>query len=310
MTELFNKHGVIHQFSNVNRPQQNAFVERKHQHLLNVARAIYFQPRVPIKYWSEYILTSTYLINRTPSFKLQNKSPYELLYQAKVDYNSFRAFKCLAYASTSPNQRTKFQLTTQACVFIGYPSEMKGYKLLDIQNEQIIISHDVVFHEDKIPFTSSDKQNNETNLFNHIVVPKSSIEYIPETLNIDHDNIIPPIDNLGSITTRQDQPIIRRSTRTHKPPTFLKDYHCNLMQPEKSTTPDHLQHQLYPISNFISFNSLSKSQQHFTLQITVNSEQPDYNEAVKLPEWNKAMQSEIKITTHGPLLIYPKTKNP
>ncbi|KAL6576051.1 hypothetical protein OROHE_000522 [Orobanche hederae] len=67
LLDYFSASGILFQTSCVGTPQQNARVERKHKHLLNVARALRFQAKLPIYFWGESVLAAAHLINRTPS---------------------------------------------------------------------------------------------------------------------------------------------------------------------------------------------------------------------------------------------------
>lgn len=67
---LFTLNGIIHQLTYPYTPQQNGMVKHKHQHLLQVARAIRFQSRVPIEFWGHCIMCTVHIINRLPFRKL------------------------------------------------------------------------------------------------------------------------------------------------------------------------------------------------------------------------------------------------
>jgi len=61
MTNFFYNKGIKHQTSCVNTPQQNSIVQRKHDHLLNVARTLMIQSHLPKIYWSYYVIHVAHL---------------------------------------------------------------------------------------------------------------------------------------------------------------------------------------------------------------------------------------------------------
>lgn len=152
LTRFFQEQGILHETSCVYTPQQNGRVERKHRHILNVARALRFQASLPIDYWGECILTAGYLINRTPSPLLHGLTPFEKLYGHAPSFTHLRVLGCLAYAHNIDSRGDKFASRTRRCVFLGYPYGKKGWKLFDLDREIIFVSRDVIFREDIFPF--------------------------------------------------------------------------------------------------------------------------------------------------------------
>lgn len=130
--KLFAEHGVLHQRTCVYTPQQNGIVERKHRHLIQVARALLFQGGLSHKFWGEAVLHTAYLINLLPSVVLNWVSPYEKLHGKVPSFDQLKVFGCLVFATVvGPHQR-KFDSRARKCIFLGYISGCKGFKLYDL----------------------------------------------------------------------------------------------------------------------------------------------------------------------------------
>ena len=118
--------GIVHETSCVECPQQNGRMERKHQDILNIGKALLLQSRLPKQYWNYVVQHVVYLINRVPTMALENKSPYECLYYKPPDLLNLKVFGSLYFISTLQQNRHKFDPRARKCVFLGYQSGTKG----------------------------------------------------------------------------------------------------------------------------------------------------------------------------------------
>ncbi|KAG6385388.1 hypothetical protein SASPL_154223 [Salvia splendens] len=96
----------------------------------------------------EAVATAIFLLNISPMKAVQNRTPYEAWGGTKLTVSHLRVFGCVAYALVSSQRRRKLDEKSVKCIFIGYSSQSKAYKLYIPLSGKVIISRDVVFHED------------------------------------------------------------------------------------------------------------------------------------------------------------------
>ena len=79
-------------------------------------------------------------------------TPDQKYYKAKPSVQHLNFFGSLAYVHIPDSKRTKLDSKTIKCIFVGYDSESKGYRLFDPQTKKIHKSRDVVFDETQIGY--------------------------------------------------------------------------------------------------------------------------------------------------------------
>jgi hypothetical protein len=152
LNPFFQRIGISHNVSCPHAHQQNGSAERKHRHIVEVGLTLLAQASMPLKFWDEAFTTAVYLINRTPNKVLNFATPLERLFHTKPNYMSLRVFGCVCWPNLRPYNKHKLDFWSKQCVFLGYSSQHKGFKCLDISEGRVYISRDVVFDEIVYPF--------------------------------------------------------------------------------------------------------------------------------------------------------------
>ena len=135
--------GVKHELTVPKTPEQNGVAERQNRTLVESVRAMLTQAKLPKKFWVEALNTAVYLRNRSPTKAVNHATPFEAWTGNKPDVSHLHSFGCTAYAHIPKDERKKLDSKTRKCIFLGYGTETKGYRLYDCERKGVFYSRDV-----------------------------------------------------------------------------------------------------------------------------------------------------------------------
>ena len=145
--DYMKENGIRHELTTPKTPEQNGVSERMNRTIVETARCMLADANLPRRFWAEAVATAVYLRNRSPTTAVNGMTPYEALTGDKPHVDILRVFGCLAYVHIPKDERRKFDSKSRKCIFLGYGTETKAYRLYDMKRGRIVYSRDVIFDE-------------------------------------------------------------------------------------------------------------------------------------------------------------------
>ncbi|GKB13456.1 putative ribonuclease H-like domain-containing protein [Tanacetum coccineum] len=120
MNQFCEMKGIKREFSVARTPQQNGVAERKNRTLIEAARTMLVDSKLPTTFWAEAVNTACYVLNRVLVIKPHNKTPYELICGRPPLIDFMKPFGCLVTILNTRDHLGKFDGKANEGYFVGY----------------------------------------------------------------------------------------------------------------------------------------------------------------------------------------------
>nr|GEW78099.1 copia protein [Tanacetum cinerariifolium] len=150
MNELCTKKGIKREFSNARTPQQNRVVERSNRTLIEAARTMLADAKLPVTFWAEVVNTACYVQNKVLINKSQIKTPYELFNSITPAIGFVRPFGCHVMILNTLDHLRKFNAKGDEDYFIGYSMSSKAFRVFNKRTKKVKENMHVDFLENKL----------------------------------------------------------------------------------------------------------------------------------------------------------------
>ncbi|GJV15079.1 putative ribonuclease H-like domain-containing protein [Tanacetum coccineum] len=131
MNQFCKRKGIKREFSVARTPQQNGVEERKNRTLIEAARTMLADYKLPTTFWAEAVNTACYVQNRVLVTKPRNKTSYELFLGRKPASGFMRPFGCLVTILNTIDHLSKFDGKADKGFFVGYSINSKAFRVFN-----------------------------------------------------------------------------------------------------------------------------------------------------------------------------------
>nr|GEY18901.1 ribonuclease H-like domain, reverse transcriptase, RNA-dependent DNA polymerase [Tanacetum cinerariifolium] len=118
-TKYCKENGISRQLTAPYSPQQNGVVERRNKTVLSTTRSMMKAMKFPLTFWVKAVRHAIYILNRVSTRALENKTPYEALYNRKPNRENLRIFGCTAYAKITMPHLKKLDDRSIPMIYLG-----------------------------------------------------------------------------------------------------------------------------------------------------------------------------------------------
>ncbi|GJT88355.1 putative ribonuclease H-like domain-containing protein [Tanacetum coccineum] len=148
MNQFCEMKGIKREFSVARTPQQNGVAKRKNKTLIEAARTMLADSKLPTTFYAEAVNTTCYVQNRVLVIKPHNKTPYELFLGRKPALSFMRPFRCLVTILNTIDHLGKFDGKADEGFFVGYSTNSKAFRVFNSRTRIVEENLHVKFSEE------------------------------------------------------------------------------------------------------------------------------------------------------------------
>ncbi|GJT08290.1 putative ribonuclease H-like domain-containing protein [Tanacetum coccineum] len=131
MTQFCKKKRILRQYSVARTLYQNGVAERRNRTLIEAARTMLADSKLPTTFWAEAVNTACYVQNRVLVFKPHNKTLYELFHGRTPTLSFMRPFRCPITILITIDHLCKFDGKADEGFFIGYSLNSNAFRVFN-----------------------------------------------------------------------------------------------------------------------------------------------------------------------------------